>query len=487
MKRFNRSSVFTGALLVLALIAFLPGPLVVAEEWNEISRSDARISLDAPSLRQAYVYHARRKVAYGIAEIGSWEARTERFPHAKIYAEILRENARFSSKFDLKNMTREWNFLKGKNLKFGGQSSYWNGLGQGRFRTFAFDGHECVAFRQFWGMVAASRGVDAGTRMLIGYYCNPSGISLSEQTIDGILDSIHVISSGELTAASSAAEATQDFEGKWIFEIADANHTSRKDRRVIEIENGKFSIAVDFDGWRGAVAGEITTSGHLTGTTRLQKMQYGRRVDQYEASYLKGEFHAKTFYGQRLGGGGVPSPVTFVIDLTKYAASSGTECLLSHCEEDHNQGTNPLPDNQTDLREPDRVVQEASIQSPESRAPQASGEEQQAALSQVNGEIGGEWVLEIREPQYMASGDKVTVDIVGGKFTAIVSADGWRGSVSGRIDKSGLLVASGYLRKPSRPAVLLKWSSQRSGNGYRASVPATTKWLSMTLHVSLYR
>ncbi len=69
-----------------------------------------------------------------------------------------------------------------------------------------------MAFRQFWGSVAETRGVDAGTRMLTGYYCGPSGISLSEQTIESVVDSIQVMSTGELTAATSTAQTAQDFD-----------------------------------------------------------------------------------------------------------------------------------------------------------------------------------------------------------------------------------------------------------------------------------
>ena len=202
MKEFNRSSIFSGALLVLALIAFLPGRLALAEEWSEITERDARITLGAPALRQASEYHARQKVTYGIAEIGSWRARTGGFPRAEVYAQIL-QKGRFTSKFDLKDVTKDWNLFEDKNLKFGGRNSYWNSLGQGRYRTFAFDDHECVAFRQFWGMHSGTRGVDAGTRMLIGYYCGPAEVSLSEQTIDIVLDSLRVRSSGRLTATTN--------------------------------------------------------------------------------------------------------------------------------------------------------------------------------------------------------------------------------------------------------------------------------------------
>ncbi len=85
MKRFIRSSIFSGALFVLALIALLPGRSALAEEWNEITESEARISLGASALSQASEYHARQKVRYGIAEIGSWEARTGSFPREQFY------------------------------------------------------------------------------------------------------------------------------------------------------------------------------------------------------------------------------------------------------------------------------------------------------------------------------------------------------------------------------------------------------------------
>ncbi len=214
MKEFNRSSIFSGALFVLALIALLPGRSAMADEWNEVSQSDARISLVAPSLSEASVDHARRKVTYGIAERGSWVSPAGLFPRAEVYAEILKDNARFTSKIDLKDGTKNWHFLQGKTLKFGDQNSYWNGLGQGKYSTFNFQGHECVAFRQFWGMIAETRGVDAGTRMLIGYYCGPVEVSLSEQIIESVLDSIQVMSTGELTAATSTAQTAQDFDGR---------------------------------------------------------------------------------------------------------------------------------------------------------------------------------------------------------------------------------------------------------------------------------
>jgi hypothetical protein len=103
------------------------------------------------------------------------------------------------------------------------------------------------------------------------------------------------------------------------------------------------------------------------------------------------------------------------------------------------------------------------------------------------GHFDGEWVLEIREPAQMPTGDKVSVDVVDGQFTANVSANGWRGTVSGEIDRYGILVATGSLRRPSRPSALLKWSSEPSGDRYIAKVPATTLWLAMTFEVSLSR
>jgi hypothetical protein len=110
------------------------------------------------------------------------------------------------------------------------------------------------------------------------------------------------------------------------------------------------------------------------------------------------------------------------------------------------------------------------------------------ATPQLADQIDGEWTFEIREPQYMPSGDKVTVNVVDGRFTANVSANGWRGEVSGTIDRFGVLVAGGSLRKPSRPLATLKWSGRPSDDRYDARVPANTNWgPNMTFEVSLYR
>jgi hypothetical protein len=174
------------------------------------------------------------------------------------------------------------------------------------------------------------------------------------------------------------------------------------------------------------------------------------------------------------------------VRINEQVALVQAECISTECEAKGEQATDSLPDTQADLQEFDGA-NGASTQSPESQVAAAPGEEQQAALPEADDEIDGEWVLEIREPSYMPSGDKVTVNVVDGRFTANVSANGWRGSVSGRIDRSGILVASGYLRNPPRPSALLKWSSEPSGNRYNAKIPAITNWLSMTFEVSLSR
>jgi len=213
-------------------------------------------------------------------------------------------------------------------------------------------------------------------------------------------------------------------------------------------------------------------------------MVYGRRIGQFDASYQEDEFHAKTVSKSRPGG--VYKGAAFIIGLTRAAALSEAECVSTECEAKDEQTTGSSPDNESNLQE---LVSAngALTPSPESQVASAPGEEQQAALPEADDEIDGEWVLEIREPSYMPSGDKVTVNVVDGRFTANVSANGWRGSVSGRIDRSGILVASGYLRKPSKPSALLKWSSEPSGNRYNAKIPASTNFLSMTFEVSLYR
>lgn len=196
MTGVDRSSPLIGALLLLVLFALSPGGSALADEWTDIPAHEARISFDAASLTGAYSRHARSTEALATAEVGTWLAFPDGFPRAQVYAKVLHSNVRFTSRLDLKDETKSWTLLKDKTLEFGDRNSYWNSVGQGSYRSFVYEDHECVAFQQYWGQIEETRGVDAGTRMLFGYYCNPAGDPLSEETIDGLLDSLRVRTSG---------------------------------------------------------------------------------------------------------------------------------------------------------------------------------------------------------------------------------------------------------------------------------------------------
>lgn len=210
MKGVPRPSLFVAALLVvLVSVAALLAPPAAGDEWTPISEDQARLSYDVPGLSDAIVIHAAQKMPLGIAEICIWMARTGDFPRGVVYAEVLQNNVRYTKRIDLQDVTKSWNFLKDKTLQFGPRSSYWNRMGQSRYREFTFEHHECVAFRQFWGSVAETRGVDAGTRMLLGYYCQPAGTSLGQATIDGLLDSLRVRTTGDLVVPGPELGALQ--------------------------------------------------------------------------------------------------------------------------------------------------------------------------------------------------------------------------------------------------------------------------------------
>jgi hypothetical protein len=196
MTGVDRSSHLMRAWFIVVLFALSPGRSALADEWTKISAEEARISFDAASLTGAYSRHARSTVGLGMAELGTWAVLPEGFPRAQVYAEILHTRVHFTSRLDLKEGTKSWTLLKDKTLEFGDRNSYWNSLGQGSYRSFVFEDHECVAFQQYWGQTEETRGVDAGTRMLFGYYCNPAGDPLSEETIDSLLDSLRVRTSG---------------------------------------------------------------------------------------------------------------------------------------------------------------------------------------------------------------------------------------------------------------------------------------------------
>lgn len=199
LKGAPRPCLFAGALLVVLIsVAALPAHPAAGDEWTPISRERARLSYDVPGLSDAVVLHVAQKMSLGIAEICIWKGRTGDFPRGEVYAEVLQHNVRYIKRIDLEDVTTGWNFLKDRTLQFGARNSYWNRMGQGKYREFTFEHHECVAFSQFWGSVAETRGVDAGTRMLFGYYCQPAGASLGQATIDGLLDSLRVRTTGDL-------------------------------------------------------------------------------------------------------------------------------------------------------------------------------------------------------------------------------------------------------------------------------------------------
>jgi hypothetical protein len=436
VKEFNRSSIFTGALLVLALLALLPGRSSMADEWNEVSQRDARISLGASALGQAIEYHARRKVRYGIAEIGSWRARSGGFPRAEVYAQILQHNARFTSKFDLKDEAEDWNFLKGEELEFGAQKTYWNSLGQGKYRSFGFRDHECVMYLQFWGMTAETRGVDAGTRMLSGYYCNPAGHSLSDEAIANVLASLRVISSGKLTAATTAtnsSQITEDFDGRWIIEVKDVSSPFDVDRQVIRILDHRFSVRVEFNGWRGTVSGEIDRAGRLDGTGSLKAT--GRKPTQlkFSAKVSNETFHVNTTGSEFWG-----RPPSFTINLKRES-----EAALS--------GSNLTP--------------------------------------QTAETVNGKWLLEFMEETSPSSADVQLVDVIGNRFSAEVSTNGWRGTVSGEFDKLGNLEGTGRLKRMGHTSRTFKFSAKRSNGTFRSNTvinaqsgSVTTITINLTRH-----
>jgi hypothetical protein len=356
-------------------------------------------------------------------------------------------------------MTKNWHFLQDKGLEFGDRSSYWNTLGQGKYRTFTFQDHECVAFRQFWGQHEATRGVDAGTRMLTGYYCGPSGVSLSERTIESILDSIYVRSDGELTVVTKTSKATESFDGKWVLEIAEASNKSRKDRRVILIKDSKFSVEVSFDGWRGTIVGEINNSGQLAGKTNLRKMQFGRRMDPFDARYLEGEFHARSVSKSRSGG--VYRGAVFLIDLTRTTALSKAECIAIECEDKDEQATNSLPDSQTTQETPSQTD---SI----------------AANATLEGGAGfdGTWIFEITDTDNLSATDRRIVEIKNNRFTTKVSTNGWRGELHGEIDQYGRLVGQGTVSRMGLVSsnITIYFTSYYRSGGFQEEVSARARY-----------
>jgi tetratricopeptide (TPR) repeat protein len=229
-----------------------------------------------------------------------------------------------------------------------------------------------------------------------------------------------------------ATASLSDFDGKWVLEIADVDNLSDVDRQIVEVTNGKSRVEVSFNGWHGTIAMEIDIYGKLVGIGTVNGL--GRESRNAPVNFVS-DYDAKGFQEDVLFGNRLNSTLRIKLTRDELEASG----------ESGKRATNSLPD------------------------------------------FDGEWILEIREPTQMPNGDKVPVDIVDGEFTANVSANGWRGTVSGTIDRNGILVATGSLRKPSRPSALLKWSSEPSGERYIAKVPATTLWLAMTFEVSLSR
>ncbi len=174
------------ALLLLGLSACAED---LGREWQALDAESSAIVFAAPGLedrkaRYMRSYNDRQSL---LVENAMWTGPEAR--HAKAIVQYFRTSPgyHFPTRADPQDLVQRYSALKDKTVTFGALKSEVNGLGRVSYRSFGFDGVNCVVFRQLWG---ASAG--AGDRQIVGYYCADPGQPLGEDSIKRVVRAIDV-------------------------------------------------------------------------------------------------------------------------------------------------------------------------------------------------------------------------------------------------------------------------------------------------------
>lgn len=181
------------ARMVLLLLGLIPWISACAEdlgrEWEALDEESSAIVFPAPGLqgRNARFLRSYNERQSLLVENAMWIGPEARHAKAMVHYYRTSPGYHFPTSADPRDLVKRYAALKDKTVSFGALKSEVNGLGRVSYRSFGFDGVNCVVFRQLWG---ASEG--AGDRQIVGYYCADPGQPLGEDSIKRVVRSIDV-------------------------------------------------------------------------------------------------------------------------------------------------------------------------------------------------------------------------------------------------------------------------------------------------------
>ncbi len=176
---------------VIAIAAFVLAPATASwgAEWSSVTERRSRIVLEAPGLSDGTF--AKRGQYWGNEESAFWRGGSGGMPLAEVYVRMLAPDRIYRTGPDLEKSTRQWNFLKQKDLEFAGEKTTRSEIGVVRHERFTANGLHCVSFLHTWG---SSGGWDndqgVPPNYLVGYYCDRG--PLTDATVTAILGGIGV-------------------------------------------------------------------------------------------------------------------------------------------------------------------------------------------------------------------------------------------------------------------------------------------------------
>jgi len=110
------------------------------------------------------------------------------------------------------------------------------------------------------------------------------------------------------STAARSVRTGAPFDGEWVFEIMEEGYPSELDRHFVDVAEGKFTVDIYTNGWRGPVSGQIDSDGNLVGVGRFKWLNNWSRTVKFETRYSDGEFRST-------GSGSGYSPYFFVLRL----------------------------------------------------------------------------------------------------------------------------------------------------------------------------
>ena len=178
--------------LLISLLAITISPdTSFAAEWVGIEKEQSDILFYPPGRHSRIIYRAKEsnngKYFHGI-----WRNNTGIYPRGEtVFYDLV--GRFYRTEADLEELTRSWNFFKGKSITFDEPQSIYNGFGKTIYQEFNLEAQSCVAFLRYYGLAAFDNaGTSPGTKQLRGYYCFDTKGQLSETQIQTLLNAVSV-------------------------------------------------------------------------------------------------------------------------------------------------------------------------------------------------------------------------------------------------------------------------------------------------------